>query len=397
MVHRPASSFPDFTGKSLDDGRYLVVAPLGLGSYGSVYRAIDIASHDDHKTVAIKCMAKPEPGSPEEASQTQEFVLHKKVSHHPNVITFHRHFSNDEFVFVVLDFCEGGDLFRAVEQQDRFFGNNQLAKATILQLIDALQHCHQQKVFHRDLKLENILFDRNGHLYLADFGLCTNSPMSVDFGCGTDFYMSPECLAMETGFRRFSTAHADLWAVGVLLTSIISGRNPWTMALTSDKCFNAFKNDNDFLFKTLAISAGANNIICGLFASNPLERTPLSILREQITDKEIALMQPYIPADHQPIILESFTGSSTSSYGILISMSPLYGESQSSDKSLSTTDLFLSTDSSSSTLPIQAHPSILGCLSPDLKCTLNLPIPKRTSFFKRAVRSLKNISGRGSF
>ncbi|KAJ7579681.1 kinase-like domain-containing protein [Mycena floridula] len=321
MVHQLATSFPDFTGATLDDGRYLVLCELGAGSYGKVYQAID-TSFEDQTLVAIKCVVKPEPESDEEINQTREFALHQKVSAHRNIITFQRHFSDSDFVFIVLDLCEGGDLFGAIEQQERFFGTDDQARDAILQLIDGLQYCHQQRVYHRDLKLENILFDSiNGQMYLADFGLCTDSRMSVDFGCGTVFYMSPECLGKETGFHRFSTAHADIWALGVLITSIISGRNPWTIALSTDKCFKAFSNDKSFLFKTLPISAGANDILCGLFESDPRARTPLTVLREQIvnlntffkTKEEIAEMRRYIPAS-PPIVV-----CRTSSFGNLLS------------------------------------------------------------------------------
>ncbi|KAJ7595419.1 kinase-like domain-containing protein [Mycena floridula] len=275
---RATDSFPDFSGHTLGDGQYQLLNTIGAGSYGKVYKAINLS---DDNMVAIKCMAKHEPGSRLEDYQNTEFALHKKVSSHRNIIAFHDHFVSGEFVFVVLDLCDGGDLFTVLGNPKYSF-NDELVKSTMVQLIDGLEYCHENTVFHRDLKPENLLFSKDGTVYLADFGICSDRHFIREFGCGTTQYMSPECIGEETGQKRYSTSQNDIWAVGIILANIISGRTPWRIATSKDPLYSCFRKNHYFLRTNLDISEEAAEILCGLFAADPLERTSLGDLREQI-------------------------------------------------------------------------------------------------------------------
>lgn len=193
MRHTIATDFmPDFTGLSLDRGRYQLLENIGCGAYGKVYRATDMSHRSSKKqALAIKCLMKPT--SPRSClSQKRELEHHKLVSGHPNIVTFHRCFSDGQFVYVVLDFCNGGDLFFAIKERRLFHGNDCLTKTAFVQLIDAVAHCHRLGVFHRDIKPENILCSDDGSdIRLTDFGLSIMSPYSGDFICGSSGYMSP--------------------------------------------------------------------------------------------------------------------------------------------------------------------------------------------------------------
>jgi serine/threonine protein kinase len=124
--------------------------------------------------------------------QKREFEHHKLASGHPNIVTFHRCFSDGHFVYVVLDFCNGGDLFSAITEKRLFHGNERLIKSVFVQLIDAVAHCHKVGVYHRDIKPENVLcLDDGNDIRLSDFGLSITSPYSIEFGCGSAHYMSP--------------------------------------------------------------------------------------------------------------------------------------------------------------------------------------------------------------
>ena len=192
VMSRTAAQIPDFTGRVIDNGRYKLVSVLGAGAYGVVYRALDLSSAGSPVERAVKILDKRNLSDAAARRVRREIVLHHVVSEHPNVVTMHLAFEDAMFVYLVLDYCPGGDLFARIADDKCFFRNDELSKAVFLKILDGVAHCHQQRVFHRDLKPENILCSEDGsQVYVSDFGLCTAGLVSQTFGCGSSPYMSP--------------------------------------------------------------------------------------------------------------------------------------------------------------------------------------------------------------
>ena len=219
----PTDLMPDFTGHVLNRGRYRLLESLGAGAYGKVYRALDIASASNQTCYAVKCLNKPKPASHTDVRQQREFALHKLVSGHPNIITFYEFFSDALYVYVVLDLCLGGDLFVAITEKHLFHNNDWLIKRAFIQLVDAVQYCHNLGVFHRDIKPENVLLCSadGANVRLADFGLSINSPVCQDFGCGSSYYMSPGTLSL----RNFKVTHLQIMSLQNVLTGKLLREN----------------------------------------------------------------------------------------------------------------------------------------------------------------------------
>lgn len=318
-------------GHRIADGRLELVQVLGLGAYGVVYLARDLhhhqgayASTSSHEAsaslaaakqghtsgyYAVKCLNKVGLDARQRAFQRREIMLHTMASSHPNVVTLHRVIDDpqDPCVYVVLDYCPDGDLFSMITENQRYmlpasssrvaeeqgidvaFTQDRLQMDALIrdvfdQILDAVDFCHQMGIYHRDLKPENILCLRGGaKVVLADFGLATGDKTSSDFGCGSTFYMGPEC---QGGITRrltsYSTAANDVWSLGVILVNLICGRNPWKQACPADDTFREYLRNPDFLKEILPISEEVNTILKSVFTFRAEARCSIADLRRMV-------------------------------------------------------------------------------------------------------------------
>ncbi|GAA5889215.1 hypothetical protein JCM16303_004352 [Sporobolomyces ruberrimus] len=281
------------------------VSILGLGAYGVVYLARDIAARPLSQPAsrahpqlgnlplyAVKCLNKVGLDSRQRAFQRREIALHGLASRHPNVVSLHNVIEEETCIYVVLQFCEEGDLFGMITERQRYLGNDELIRRVFLQIIDSVEYCHSKGIFHRDLKPENILCLEDGKkVMLADFGLATGEKASGDFGCGSTFYMSPECQGgLFQRLGSYSTPHNDIWSLGVILVNLTCGRNPWKQACPSDETFCAYLGNPDFLRSILPISEHTNRILKRIFALNPAVRISLAELRREIMSVKTFVM-----------------------------------------------------------------------------------------------------------
>ncbi|TFY53098.1 hypothetical protein EVJ58_g9640 [Rhodofomes roseus] len=282
-----ADYLPDFTGKLLGNGQYELTRLLGAGAAGVVYLAHDHHAPTTSKGAPIECAVKIIPKAGPLNSQTwqqqQEITLHKLVSDVPHVLTLYATFEDTQFFYLVMD-CHEHDLFQLLCRDEfPYADNDELVRSVFVQILDAIHACHDRNVFHRDLKPENILCNADGtEVYIADFGLATRQEFSYTFCCGTSSYMSPECLAQECERNAYSARHGDIWALGILLINIITGLNPWEMAVTTDEAFNEFLVDDNHFERVLPISKGAIRILKQIFSINPSARPTIPELRERI-------------------------------------------------------------------------------------------------------------------
>ncbi|CAN0855962.1 Serine/threonine-protein kinase RUNKEL [Linum grandiflorum] len=199
--------------------RFHVYEAIGRGKCSTVYKG------RKKKTIeyyAIKSVDK---------SQKRKVLHEVKILHsldHPNVLKFYSWYETSAHLWLVLEYCVGGDL-RTLLQQD-----GQLPEESILDfatdLVTALQYLHSKGILYCDLKPSNILLDENGHLKLCDFGLANKLSdisktysTSTEAKCGTPCYMAPE-LFEDAGVHSYAS---DFWALGCVLYECYTGRPPF--------------------------------------------------------------------------------------------------------------------------------------------------------------------------
>lgn len=113
-----ANSGLDFTGHSIDNGRLQLLQPLGYGAYGIVYLAIDLHAREP-VYLAVKCLLRAGLDSRQRHFQRREIALHQLASRHPNVVTMHKVIEEVDYIFVVMDYCDEGDLFGMITEKQR--------------------------------------------------------------------------------------------------------------------------------------------------------------------------------------------------------------------------------------------------------------------------------------
>ncbi|CAI7619619.1 unnamed protein product [Penicillium glandicola] len=256
---------------------------LGVGAYGVVYTAVDIHTNEVY---AVKVLCKDGLDARQLKFQQREIRLHHLASQHRNVVPLVRIMDSVDCTYVVMEYCPEGDLFSNITDKGNFVGNDFLAKSVFLQILDAVQFCHSIGIYHRDLKPENVLVTDNGMtVKLADFGLATTDYYTTDFGCGSTFYMSPEC--QQSNARPLScymSAANDVWSLGVILVNLTCGRNPWKRASIEDSTFQAYLKDPFFLKTILPLSSEMVSILSRVFELDPIKRISIPELRQLILE-----------------------------------------------------------------------------------------------------------------
>lgn len=142
---------------------------------------------------------------------------------HPFIVKLFYAFQDHSKLYLILEYAEGGELWSHLETERMF--SEQVAAFYIGELVLALSHLHSQGVIYRDLKPENCLLDRDGHLIITDFGISKVAEDGAECAsfCGTAEYMCPEML-LEQPY----SAAADWWSLGVLLFELCVGHPPFS-------------------------------------------------------------------------------------------------------------------------------------------------------------------------
>src|SRR6516165_2914394 len=217
-AHQPnpptASAAERFAPGTLLAGRYRIVAALGKGGMGEVYRADDLTLG---QSVALKFLPAELARDPERLARFHAEVRIARQVSHPHVCRVYDVGEADGQPFLTMEYVDGEDLAALLRRIGRLPEEKGVELAR--QLCLGLAAAHERGVIHRDLKPANVLIDGRGQVRLTDFGLATAAGTVEDVRSGTPAYQAPEQLA-----GREVTSRSDLFALGLVLYEVFTGR-----------------------------------------------------------------------------------------------------------------------------------------------------------------------------
>ena len=175
-----------------------------------------------------------------------EKKVFEQATNHPFLVGMHSCFQDPARLYFVIEFVNGGDLMFHMQKQRKLPEDH--ARFYSAEIVLALNFLHSRFVIYRDLKLDNVLLDSDGHIKLTDYGMCKEgmvgeNAVTYTF-CGTPNYIAPEILrGLPYGFS------VDWWALGVLMYEMMAGKSPFDLAGIVDT--TSAENTEEALFQVI--------------------------------------------------------------------------------------------------------------------------------------------------
>ncbi|KAM4860303.1 serine/threonine-protein kinase Nek5 [Thomomys bottae] len=202
--------------------KFDLVKVIGEGAFGKAYLAKE-KSNSKHCVIKEINFAKMPPQEREES--TKEVSLLAKMKH-PNIVTFFSSFQEHSRLFIVMEYCDGGDLMTRIHRQRGVLFSEEQILGWFVQISLGLKHIHDRRILHRDIKAQNIFLSKNGMVAkLGDFGIARvlNNSMELAQTCvGTPYYLSPEICQNKPYNNK-----TDIWSLGCVLYELCTLKHPF--------------------------------------------------------------------------------------------------------------------------------------------------------------------------
>ncbi|XP_071727845.1 CBL-interacting serine/threonine-protein kinase 1-like [Rutidosis leptorrhynchoides] len=249
-------------------GRYKIGRTLGYGNMGKIKYAKDIQTEHSFAIQIINNNL---------SDQIKRDISTLKLLKHPNVVRLHHIVYSKTKIYMVLEYVTGGELSNTIASNGKLPESD--ARKLFQQLIDGVSYCHDKGVFHRDLKLENVLVDAKGNIKISDFGLSALPQQFRDDGLLYENtsspnlnYVAPEILSN----RGYDGAALDTWSCGVILYVILTGYPPFdarNVVVLYQKIFNGEVHIPKWM------SPGARCLIKRILDPNPKTRITMTDIK----------------------------------------------------------------------------------------------------------------------
>ena len=248
-------------------GKYILANKIGQGQFGVVDRAVEVT--DFSKVYAVKCINKTSFATDPllfNLLKTEIRVMQKVK--HPNIMHLYEVVESKNFYYLVMDFCDGGDLAKHINKHGKFIEKQ--AVYFLEQIMNAFRKLHDFKIMHRDIKLEN-MFLKGDKILIGDFGFAKEGSDIAKTRLGTPITMAPEVLDSEW---KSYTNKTDLWSIGIIYYQMLFDKPPFG-ALTIEQLKDQMKGSSGAKISYpsgVEISTQSMDLISGLLQIDPLHR-----------------------------------------------------------------------------------------------------------------------------
>ncbi|XP_038610882.1 serine/threonine-protein kinase Nek1 isoform X5 [Tachyglossus aculeatus] len=260
--------------------KYIKVQKIGEGSFG---KAILVKAKENSRQYVIKEINISRMSKKEREESRREVAVLANMKH-PNIVLYRESFEENGSLYIVMDYCEGGDLFKRINAQKGILFPEEQIMDWFVQICLALKHVHDRKILHRDIKSQNIFLTKDGTVQLGDFGIARvlNSTVELARTCiGTPYYLSPEICENKPYNNK-----SDIWALGCVLYEMCTLKHAFEAGNMKNLVLKIISGS--FPPVSLHYSYDLRNLLSQLFKRNPRNRPSVnSILEKSFIAKRI--------------------------------------------------------------------------------------------------------------
>ncbi|XP_046728889.1 serine/threonine-protein kinase Nek1 isoform X2 [Silurus meridionalis] len=253
--------------------RYEKVKKIGEGSFG---KAILVKSREDGHQYVIKEIGISRMSNKERQESRKEVAVLANMSH-PNIVQYKESFEENGCLYIVMDYCEGGDLFKKINNQKGLLFSEEQILDWFVQICLALKHVHDRKILHRDIKSQNIFLTKDGTVQLGDFGIARvlNSTVELARTCiGTPYYLSPEICENKPYNNK-----SDIWALGCVLYEMCTLKHAFEAGNMKNLVLNIIRGSYPPV--SVHYSQDLRALLGLLFKRSPRERPSVSAILDK--------------------------------------------------------------------------------------------------------------------
>ncbi|KAK2840383.1 hypothetical protein Q5P01_014123 [Channa striata] len=263
---------------------YEVIRPIGEGAFGKAFLVRDKAG-DGHRQCVVKHISLRKMSAREKEASKKEVTVLSKMKH-PNIVAFVTSFEEEGSLYIVMEYCDGGDMMKRINMQRGVHFSEEQIVAWFVQICLGLKHIHDRKILHRDIKAQNIFLTSGGlKAKLGDFGIARmlNNTMELARTCvGTPYYLSPEICESRPYNNK-----TDIWSLGCVLYELCTLRHPFEGSslrqLVGKICRGRYNPVPQRYSYDLRL------LVTQLFKVNPRDRPSVtSVLRRPFLEKHIS-------------------------------------------------------------------------------------------------------------